>query len=186
MLFIPTQKKNFDDFTAGFTEYNEQEGIAWASNNYLGALMRFDISVPGTYGLMTQDGSVVYSDQDTRKWIFTTTTSPQDFSHPVSGNREFGLKPNLLGGYIFYTRGVDRVAESPDYYIGTYTPFQHPFDGGYDLWESVMNNLVSFVNDDPWYGGSSFKYPAVSNVEDYQKVKDVLEGNRPISDLGCK
>ena len=60
------------------------------------------------------------------------------------------------------------------------------FEGGEALWNSVMDNLKSEINDDIWYHGNAVKYPAVVNQPDWNLVKDVLLGNRPISDLGCK
>ena len=186
--FFDYVRKNFDAFTDGFGPYNSTEESIWNSDYYLGAIMRFDISpFPG----ITQDGTVICSDQSHNQWIFTTIESPKDWDHPVSGHREFGLKQEDNGTYTFYTRGVDRVAESTDYFMGNllsaltngYIPTA--FDGGEALWESVMDNLMSFVNDDPWYQGNAVKYPKSVNQPNWNEVRDVLEGRMSIADFGC-
>ena len=38
-----------------------------------------------------------------------TTAIPGDAGHPLSGYRQFGVTPNSNGGFVFYTRGVDRA-----------------------------------------------------------------------------
>jgi hypothetical protein len=41
-------------------------------------------------------------------WIFTPIQSPEDQQHPVSGNREFGIKVQD-GKMSFYTQGADNA-----------------------------------------------------------------------------
>jgi len=53
---------------------------------------------------------------------------------------------------------------------------------GYDLWESFQDKTSEFVNSN---GGNSTIIIPVKNRFDWDKVEEVLNGERPISDLGC-
>ena len=50
------------------------------------------------------------------------------------------------------------------------------------MWYSFQNNMDNFVNNN---GGNSIIKPDIKNRPNWNKVKDVLLGIRPISDLGC-
>jgi len=187
--FFNHVRKNLGAFFQGsgteFGPYNSTEGIVWNSSNYLSAIMRFDIDV-SLVGVLPgqQDGSVICSYVNGNVWRFTTIESPRDWNHPVSGTREFGLEVNPDGTYTFYTRGVDRVAEPFDQFMGKLPNTQNAFDGGDALWSQFQLNLVSFVNS-PVNGGSSQSLAKVVNRPDWEKVKAVLRGERPIGELGC-
>jgi hypothetical protein len=172
----------FEDNSTTFGSYNETEGTIWGSSNYLGAIMRFEIHL--ILG-MSQDGSVICSNQNSSSWTFTTIESPFDWSHPVSGNREFGLNQNLDGSFTFFTRGVDRVAESTDEFMGNLPLMETAFDGGEELWAKLQDNIESFVND-PINGGKAQKQTPTINRPNWEDVMDVLNGEKPISDLGCE
>ena len=84
--------------------------------------------------------------------------------------------------YNFFVRGVDRFDNNlventlysltlGDLYIGA--------DG---LWESFQNKMNEFINAN---GGNSSILTPIKNRPDWNEVKEVLEGKRPISDLGC-
>jgi hypothetical protein len=183
--FFNYVRKNLNSFFEGndteFGPYNSDEATIWTSTNYLGAIMRFDIN--GPFG-STQDGSVICSFQNDNVWRFTTIESPEDWSHPVSGTREFGLTTNADGTYTFYTRGVDRVAESTDDFIGGLPSIQSALDGGDALWTKFQENLESYIEKPQNAGLALIQTPVVSRP-DWEKVKAVLRGDRPISDLGC-
>jgi hypothetical protein len=184
--FFNHVRKNLNTFFEGndteFGPYNSTEATIWNSTNYLGGIMRFDIDVTGPF---TQDGSVICSYQNGNVWRFSTIESPRDWSHPVSGTREFGLTANSDGTYTFYTRGVDRVAESTDDFIGGLPLIQSAYDGGDALWTQFQTNLQTFINK-PANGGLAQKQTPVISRPDWEKVKAVLRGEKPISDLGCK
>ncbi|WP_452230971.1 hypothetical protein [Lacinutrix sp. MEBiC02404] len=58
-----------------------------------------------------------------------------------------------------------------------------PFLAADLMWYSLQKNMDNFVNS---YGGaSSIGESITDNRVDWQKVKDVLLGNRPISVFGC-
>ncbi|MEQ9466623.1 MAG: hypothetical protein RLN88_04375 [Ekhidna sp.] len=183
--FFNYVRKNLNTFFANnsteFGPYNDDELLNWLSDDYLGTIMRFDIDLPGPF---QQDGSVICSDQKNRSWIFTTIESPQDWNHPVSGNRQFGLEQNQDGSYTFFTRGVDRVAETFDNFVGDLPIAPSAFEGADALWSAFQDNLENYIND-PANGGQAQKENPQIDRPDWDKVNEVLMGTRPISDLGC-
>ena len=84
-------------------------------------------------------------------------------SHPVSGTREWGIKPDATnGGYVFYTTGVDRITDKLTEIIDdliSWSGFQSGFEDGDDLWRSLQDKMIEFINT---HGGQAAKY---SNVE---------------------
>ena len=181
---------NLDSFFSGssttFSPYNKDELNNWKSSNYIGTIMRFDIPIENKLGIVIgqQDGSVICSDQNERSWTFTTIESPIDHNHPVSGNRQFGIEQNNDGSYTFYTRGVDRIAESTDVFFGDLPTMNSAFEGGDDLWSAFQNNINNFVNSPENNGSAQIMQPEIDRP-DWDKIKDVLEGNLPISEIGC-
>jgi hypothetical protein len=100
----------------------------------------------------------------------------------VSGNREFGYYLNTSGNYVFYVRGVDRIQRQSVSTIASLMNPENPFEGADELWNEMKQNIVNFVTNN---GGT-----AINNVNeiyrpDWNKVKEVLQGTRPKSDLGC-
>ncbi len=176
----------FEGNSTQFSPYNGVEGTIWDSNNYIGAIMRFDIDtslggvIPGQ-----QDGTVICSYQNDKTWRFTTIESPVDWNHPVSGTREFGLTTNTDGTYSFYTRGVDRVAETFDEFMGNLPNTENAFEGGDALWKQFQSNLENYINN-PSNGGVAQKLSPTIFRPNWEDVRKVLAGEKPISDLGCK
>ncbi|WP_417195715.1 hypothetical protein [Bizionia sp.] len=168
--FIPSPITGFDE-----------EGI-WLSANPLGAIISLDI--PGAH-----DGSVVCSENTNSHWVFTTLSMPWgipqglDGPHPVSGNRQIGYEINSNGTYTFYSRGVDRMQSNFDVGIANYMTGGNPFDGADALWSSFQQKVQNFTNNN---GGVGNATPITVNRPEWEKVKNVLLGNRPISDLGCE
>lgn len=189
--FFNYVRKNLNKFLEGnsteFGPYNAAEATIWNSSSYLSAIMRFDILIQNDLGLVVgqQDGSVICSYQDPVVWRFTTIESPRDWNHPVSGTREFGMKSNPDGTFAFYTRGVDRVAESTDEFFGNLPTMNTAFEGGDALWSAFQNNLENYVNDRNNGGVAKKATPSIYRP-DWSKVKDVLQGKRPMLDLGCQ
>lgn len=187
--FLDYVRKNLNSFldnnVATFSPYNDLiEKPLWESSNPFGAIMRFDIPV-ALGGLASQDGTVICSSNSTNEWTFTTVESPVDWNHPVSGHRQFGVVTNGDGTYTFFTRGVDRVTENFDLTMADWFKTKTPFQGGDALWTSFQVKLEAFINN-PTNAGVAQKQNPVTARPDWEKVKDVLLGNRPISDLGCE
>lgn len=140
-----------------------------ADVNSLGAWGHFHINL--------DDGSIVESDYEKstsdKYFTFTTLATPLDGTHPVAGNRRFGIKTSSQGGYEFYISGVDRVW---DWSASVYNGFFHTGFAADALWEQVQTNMINFVNQN---GGSATYFTPhhkAARVE-WNSVKDFLNGN---------
>ncbi|WP_170235075.1 hypothetical protein, partial [Bizionia gelidisalsuginis] len=177
---------NFNNFVEGstFDPYCEISSMCqtetdlWNSNNPLGSIIYIDIPF--------DDGVVVCTEYSNNYWYFMTINSPYAGNHPVSGTRQFGYEQNLEGSYNFFVRGVDRfdsnIVENVSYGLDG---FDNAFQGADDLWSSFQERLNNFINN-PINGGSATISTPTKNRPDWNKVQEVLNGERPISDLGCE
>ena len=104
--------------------------------------------------------------------------APYAGNHPVSGTRQFGYEQNANGSFNFFVRGVDRINSSIVGALGASVVF----GGADDLWQSFQNKMKTFVNSN---GGSSSILTPIKNRPDWDKVQQVLNGELPISELGC-
>ncbi len=160
----------------------QQEIDLWNSSDPLGAVIKLDIdisSLPITNWL-GNDGVVVCSEYTNTNWYFMTMEAPWDSSHPVTGTRQFGYEINADGSYNFFVRGVDRFTS---YFQETMADLvTDPFVFADNLWEHYQDKLNDFVNNN---GGDSTIQDPVHNRPDWEKVQQVLQGELPISELGC-
>jgi len=177
--YIDTNNSSFSPSV--ITPYNESQ--IWNSNNPLGAIIH--INIPGPTG----DGSVICSRYNMgQSWVFTTIETPFqwgqgfDGQHPVSGHREFGLIQNSDGTYVFYTRGVDRIQRFI-HNVGSTIMANQTFQKPDALWTSLVNKVKLHVDNN--LGQSAGSPIIIKNRPDWDKVKEVLLGIRPKSDLGC-
>ncbi len=179
--FFQLMRKSLNSFLSGtptsFSAYNSTELAKWNSNTYLSSIMRFDIQVNDW---MTQDGSVICVEQHPQRWKFATMRTPQDFDHPVSGVREFGYYQDVNGNYVYYTRGVDRVQNDIQEWIGNVDGLQQQFEEADVLWNKFQDNMVDFVND---FGGNAIENNDFRSIPDWNQLKNVLFQNAPISSL---
>ncbi|MCX2745696.1 hypothetical protein OO013_17570 [Mangrovivirga sp. M17] len=190
--FFEYIRKNFADIcyseNSSFGPYNETEMTKWESSDYLGAVMRFDIIIREPFfnsiQIGQQDGSVLCTDQQNQSWIFSTVYTNQDHSHPVSGNREFGLITNSDGSYTFYTSGVDRIAEWTDDWIEEIPNTISAFEGGEELWGTLQTNLDNWINS-PENGGVSTKLSTTVERIDISDLEAVLNGDKSVDELKC-
>ena len=126
-----------------FQGYAVSDTATWSSANPLGALMRFRIVLVAP---AFDDGTVLTSDYVAGDhWTFSPIETRLDGTHPVSGNRMFGMTVASDGTPVFYTKGADRVctgalAESV------------AFAAADDLWTSFQQAVAKFVRDN---GGSA-------------------------------
>ena len=180
--FIDYYRRNLNDFVDNttFEPYCEisticqQETNLWNSSNPLGAIVKLDIPL--------NDGVVVCADYNNEFWRFMTLEAPWDSNHPVSGTRQFGIEQMPNGSYNIYVRGVDRftsnLQENAAYMVG----LSNPFFAADNLWESFQENINQFINNN---SGTSSINVSVHNRPDWDEVNDVLQGRKPISELGC-
>lgn len=131
-----------DKDIAELEPYSKADKEKWASSNPLNAVMTFNIygAIMGIPAGNIDDASVICSDYKETSWIFSTIQNPQDFQHPVSGNRQFGLKYENYE-YIFFTRGADRLTGVMDEQLGDPTAF----DQADKLWKSMLSKITEFV-----------------------------------------
>lgn len=172
--YIRTHINDFTDGSKTFVPYN-QYGIndtdKWNSTTPKGSIIAIDLAGP-------ENGSVITSYSSTDMWTFTTIHEPMYGDHPVSGNRNFGYTLNNDGSYTFYTRGVDRLTSWDGSKLQEFTNI--PFNKADELWKSFQNAISNFVNS---HNGVATTNKAETFRPDWQNVKDVLEGKKPLSSL---
>jgi hypothetical protein len=183
--FFDYVRRNFNDFVndSTFEPYCkipsmcQTETDLWNSNNPLGSIIYIDIPA--------DDGVVVCTEYTDKYWLFMTMNAPYTGNHPVSGTRQFGYEINSNGSFNFFVRGVDRFysnfIENVAYGLDG---FDNAFEGADELWESFQEKLNSFVNNPINEGASTIVTPS-KNRPDWDKVQQVLNGELPISELGC-
>jgi len=130
-------------------------------------------------------GSVIVSDYKSNGWIFTTIHDPWNFSHPVSGNRQFGYQTDG-NKYIFFTRGADRITTSTDEFIGKIlagfdeNPIQ--FEKADELWKSFQMGIIKYVNEN---GGRAELGKIITNRPNWANVKKAIKENRSLTSVEC-
>lgn len=85
--------------------------------------------------------------------------------------------------YIF-TRGVDRFTNHIPGATLSYLVEGYAFSQADNLWKSMQNNVVDFVNH-PANGGLANKLTPVTYRPAYSKIKKYLKGKVTIQSLGC-
>jgi hypothetical protein len=142
----------------------------WLSNNPIGAVMNFHSQAGENMG-------VVASKFENTSWTFSTIgqfTQGFDFdfsritgpigTHPVSGNRMFGITKNSSGDFIFFTKGADRTSG-----IGETLISEILFVGGHAIWLSLQAGISNFVNS------NSGKAEVIKPFSDRFEYKKALE-----------
>jgi hypothetical protein len=138
-------------------EYSEVNRKKWESDDPKGALMSFklDTQFPhaelfslaqvgrlGEKALSTPWGDVQATCTSPTDFIFSTVRSVRGLSHPVAGNRGFGLKDAGSGNWMFYSKAVDR--ESDAYY--NKMPGKGVFCYGHLFWLDFYANMKTYLN----------------------------------------
>lgn len=177
--FLQYIRVNINNFVntsiSSFTPYNHygvNDQALWNSSNPDKAIVSINIS--------GNDGSVItsFDPQHPEKWIFSTIKDPYNGSHPVSGNREFGYMVDPAGGYIFYTRGVDRLADPIGTLLQSTTGI--PFNSADNLWKSFQEGISTFVNQ---HSGSASVETRSQIFPDWDVLRAVLNRTAPISSI---
>jgi hypothetical protein len=156
--------------SARFDPYDAAiDGPVWSGTSPLGAVISIQIYA---FGANVDDGSVVCSSFRPDRWVFSTLWTPNDFGHPVSGNRAFGYVQNEDGSYTYYTRGADRPTTIMDSAAA-----QQVFAGADALWISLQEGIVTYVNSN---GGVATKEARHSVRYPWPEVSAVYW--RPVED----
>ncbi len=134
-----TYPDNIDAVPAG-------DATTWrSSTNPVGSVLSIVLLQWGM--VRFERGSVVtsaYSKTHTEYlWIFSSIYTPFDTDHPVSGNRQFGLRQDG-DDWIFYIRAADRATRFHYDLLGE----QAVFAGADTLWQEVSSNIALFANDE--------------------------------------
>lgn len=114
-------------------------------------------------GVMVDRGSIVLGEIAQDHWTVSTLWTPQDFNHPVSGNRRWGFLFDGLGDLYFFVRGADRCTTAIDDFAAA-TVF-----GAADLlWRSLQVRFSAFVNAN---GGRASISTTQANRYDWDSVQ---------------
>lgn len=199
--FLDFFRKNINAFSGTYSQFEPyceisdictQETDLWNSTNPTSSIVKINIpAFPYPSGDMYgNDGVVVCSEYTNSYWNFMTMEAPYDSSHPVSGTRQFGVEENSDGSYNLYMRGVDRFENGVLFdLLDLFSEIpmvgpKDPFFGADELWKHIQVQLNTFLND-PSVGGVSTIVTPVTNRVNWEDVKDVLQGRKTKSDLGC-
>ena len=179
LQYMRTHMNSFvDNSITSFEAYNHysvDDRLLWASLNPEGAIV--SLHIPG------DDGSVIttFDNSTQSNWIFTTIHDPYNHDHPVSGNRQFGFTLNNDGSYTFFTKGVDRLTNLSGTLLQKITGI--PFNNADALWTSLQNDLTNWINANN--GVATIQTP-VKNRPDWDLIKDVIDGKKPLCALQPK
>lgn len=122
--------------------YEDGDGKEWNSitDPPLGCAMIFNIRT--FLNLPDERGAVVVSSSSAMRWQFTPIKLSLPIgTHPVAGNREFGLRPGKeTGTYVFYTRAADRAFDLTP-------PESVVLSGAQKLWQSMQARVSKFISE---------------------------------------
>ncbi len=174
---IRTNINSFIDMSiADFEPITQFEEDLWLSNSPEGSILTIN---------MDDDGSVICSEAISSQWTFTTLETPgwigifpYDGAHPVSGNRQFGIKSNPDGSYTVFTRGADRLTR---FYHNWFAGIA--FAGADALWLSFLDRVKSFT--DMNNGAADPVFEIETHRPDWLDVLDVIHGEKDVSEINC-
>jgi len=151
----------FDPGSAQISEHLPEDLTEWNQEAMplLGTIMVFHIPVLG----IGERGAVVVSKVATRSWIFSPVKIGVGIigSHPVAGNREFGIK-TVGAAQVLYVRAADRPYDNVP-------PESVVFNGADKLWTSYQERVKQFVNDN---GGAATIVTPVKYRPAWKQVVD--------------
>ena len=187
---------SFHPYNDGANFYDTAKFNAFDINS-LGALIHIN---------MINEGSVIESNYyhnytqgfEKHRFTFSTMATPLDLSHPVAGNREFGVyrttDVNHPNDFVFYTMGVDRINDwvfaSGDWINQNVFGNPSGFENADELWSNIQKNMISFINNPANGGHAEYYGPAsIKARPKYNDVKDFLLGTisweQLMVKLGC-
>jgi len=128
----------------------------WESDDPVGALMSFKLdtqfphakwyTLAGGARLVQKMfypwGDVQATCASPTDFIFSTVKSVRGWSHPVAGNRGFGLRDAGSGNWMFYSKAVDRESTS----VFNKMPGKGVFCYGHLFWLEFYANMRDYLN----------------------------------------
>ena len=132
----------------------------WNKGVVLGTVMLFHIY---KWGVPIERGAVVVSKSTPRSWVFSPVKIGSGVvgTHPVAGNREFGIRPEG-SGHVLYVRAADRPYD-------TVPQESVVFDGADALWSSFQASVSKFINEN---GGKASSVAPVIHRPQWKAVVD--------------
>lgn len=157
-----------DNSLSTFNPLEPVDAPIWLSANPLGAVIKIDIQGP-------DNAAVLVSEQDSHHWRFTTVQTPFSLTgtHPVSGNRDFGLKVDT-DGWTFYTRGADRATDPAAFLASDILTFPKADQ----LWRSLQAKMAAYVIAN---GGAAQIIPPFSVRNPWTAVRTLFNFIRPLT-----
>ncbi|MCC8427528.1 hypothetical protein LJ725_01015 [Reyranella aquatilis] len=136
----------FDEFAqspeTSVSAYPSKEEQLWNSRSPIGALLKFAVSqnLVGA-SVKVEEFIVVLTELQARRFRLSTAYSPQPLvgGHPVSGVREFGIRPKGRG-WELYTRAADRPTGIIDTALQAIV-----FKGADNTWRAFQSRIASHV-----------------------------------------
>jgi len=186
---------SFPDYSVVWDlNFFQTDYVLWASPNPVTTVMNIDVSpesVTDFWGI-TDDATVICSSFDNECcWVFSTVTTgqftfPYDGSHPVSGNRQFGIE-TLADEYQFYTKAADRGKLSSLLKPGAWMTGNDMSKIFYAITDATWNNLTqkvaSFINR---RGGIAVQNTPITIRPNWNEVMNPLRSNAPITAIPCE
>jgi hypothetical protein len=177
--FLNHVRTNINSYVNPPTQFNYYPGLSgeeqrWTGSDPLGTV--FSI----TLAPWIEDGSVVTTAYSSSRWVFSTVRTSEDFTHPVSGNREFGAVDNGNGTATFYTKATDRISTHWNRFLNAVIPGVDIFEQGGAVWEGFQNRLKVTL------GASAVIEQPVFKRVDYTLLSKVLAGEARADSLKCE
>ncbi len=195
-------RKNLNDFSNATTNWqpytytlggfgpsiNDATLFNESSQNSVGSLVHIGILGNAGTVMQTNYSSIAppLYNYEHHSFIYSTLFSPLDFSHPVAGNRQFGIynSPSNPNKYTFYTMGVDRIWN----WLDDFAMRNTCFGGGDALWTSMQEKMKLFINT---HGGQADNFvqqniiarPNYGLIEQYLRKEITLAQLKTA--LGC-
>jgi len=147
-----------NSFFTEFRPYGPLDETVWHStaSDALGALI--SIRIPGN------EGTVMATQSESTSWIFSTVNSPNDGSHPVSGNRRFGVFLADDEKIYVYTMGADRCT---DRLIATTPAVEIVWTGADQTWKSFQSKITDLIKN---HGGIANAMQPISRRYDWPYI----------------
>jgi len=148
---------------------------------------------------ITDDATVICSSYDEGCcWVFSTVfadnfgVNSNNGSHPVSGNRQFGLKDLGNGKYEFYIKAADRAriswaAAGMGMILGGNNASDIFFQITDKAWDNLTNNIVNKINN-PGVGltpGIASQNALFYVRPDWSEVREKLKSSSPLLIIPC-
>lgn len=175
--FVPFDPERWvtDNFRAEIVHIDMGDTHAWYDGMFGGMIDGF--LVDGNPWYNPDDGSVIVTLQEENRWVFTTiyieSDSENDYYHPVSGNREFGINANPDGSFTFYTAGVDRTTTVVD--ATTNDVINVVFSKADELWNSMLVETENFIDRETGDEDSATRNVPVTLRPSWENARNVLK-----------